>query len=78
MAKVCDKKAILSESLKDIGCEENFIACCRNLMDEKNQEALIQELMSLRKIILNNIHSEEFKLDCLDVLIYKLQKKNLI
>lgn len=71
--KPCD--AALLKNLEDAGCSETTIekvlACCR----EKRYDRQLQILCRYRCQLLEKVHEEQKKLDCLDYLIYSMKKE---
>ena len=52
---------------------EKFMA----LQDSEDEEQQIQLLSGHRKHLLEKLHREEKRIDCLDYLLYQMQKKNI-
>jgi len=75
MAQANDKTAIILQNLKDAGCSDTLIEKCLNLVKEQNQTALLKALTVHRKNLLNKVHQNQKKLDCLDFLIFKVRKR---
>lgn len=66
------------QNLKDSGCGENTIkAFVNNFNDKKFSEGL-KLLEAHRRILLDELHKEQKQIDCLDYLVYKMKKENLI
>lgn len=63
------------QNLKDAGCDTGTIA--RFLSYEKEGKIREQlELLSVhRKQLLDNVHRDEKRIDCLDYLVYQLGKR---
>ena len=59
------------ENLKDAGCDEGMIERCRE-MAEDGQE-MIRLLMPHRRALLDALHTDQAKLDCLDYLLFQLR-----
>ena len=60
------------QNLADAGCLDSFVATYQVL---ENTEEKISSLRRYRRELLGKIHDEQKKLDCLDYLIYTLQKE---
>ena len=62
------------QNLKDAGCNaetiENFMAALR----EGNQAHGLKQLAAYRQTLLDVIHQEQKYIDCLDYLVYQMQK----
>ncbi|MCC8162728.1 MAG: hypothetical protein LIO86_06080 [Lachnospiraceae bacterium] len=63
------------ENLRDIGFGEETISRCVLLKKEGRERELLFLLQSSRRDLLNCIHAEQKKLDCLDYLVNRLNKK---
>ncbi|MCD8363083.1 MAG: hypothetical protein LUC98_09040 [Lachnospiraceae bacterium] len=63
------------ENLRDIGFGEEMISRCVLLKKEGRDRELLSTLQSSRRDLLNCIHAEQKKLDCLDYLVNRLNKK---
>lgn len=74
--KTCD--AALLKNLEDAGCSETIIervlACCGE-SGEKRYDRQLQILCRYRCQLLEKVHEEQKKLDCLDYLIYSMKKE---
>ena len=46
------------------------------LLDHDNEEQQIQFLSGHRKHLLEKLHKDERQIDCLDYLLYQIQKRN--
>ena len=60
--------------LKDAGCEDEFISRIISLIDINQGEELFKLLREWRNHLMDEIHSSQHKLDCLDYLIRKMKK----
>ena len=65
-----DKKT--RENLRDAGCDEALIA---ELDALPSSCARLCRLKTYRRDLLNGIHAEQRKLECLDYLIYQLRRE---
>lgn len=62
------------QNLVDIGLGEEVISRCVLLHQEGRSRELLTALQSSRRDLLAQIHAEQKKLDCLDYLVYTLNK----
>lgn len=69
-----DPRADLIQNLKDAGCCEEMIHDFMDRFDEKDFESQMALLELYRDDLLDNVHSEERKISCLDYLIYQIKK----
>ncbi len=61
------------ENLRDAGCDEAFIAEMDTL---PSPCAKLCRLKAYRRNLLDGIHAEQRKLECLDYLIYQLRRED--
>ncbi len=64
------------ENLVDIGLKEEVISQCVLLQKEGKDKQLLAVLKNSRKDLLNDIHIQQKRLDCLDYLVNLLSKKS--
>ena len=71
--RACDTG--LLQNLEDAGCSnatiEQVLACC----GEREYDRRLQILCRYRCQLLEQVHEEQKKLDCLDYLIYTIKKQ---
>ena len=75
MPEASDTRAILRESLKDAGCDLDTICRCEVLAHEQKKGELMRVLSLHRRALLNAVHENERRIDCLDYLIYQIEKQ---
>ena len=75
MPKASDAKAILRENLKDAGCDLDTIRRCETLAQDEKKGELIRLLSLHRRALLDAVHENERRIDCLDYLIYQIEKQ---
>ena len=76
MPEASDKQAILWENLKDAGCDPDMIRRCEALAQSEKQGELMQILSLHRRTLLDAVHENERRIDCLDYLVYQLEKQS--
>ena len=64
------------QNLKDAGCTDEMVAEFMALQNREDEEQQIQLLSGHRKHLLEKLHREEKRIDCLDYLLYQMQKRN--
>ncbi len=65
------------QNLRDSGCGEDVIkAFVEDLREKKISEGL-RLLEAHRRVLLDELHKEQKRIDCLDYLVYKMRKGNL-
>lgn len=75
MAQASDTWGILYQNLIDAGCDPEMAQQCVLLAKEKNIAALRRLLSHHRTILLDTVHENQKRIDCLDFLIYHLRKE---
>lgn len=78
MAEASDTFGIIYQNLKDAGCDEQTTGKCIELIKKKNYRGLLPILSDYRKSLLNTVRLGQKQIDCLDYLIYKIQKENTL
>lgn len=63
--------------LKDAGCEEAFIMKFISVMDINQSKRALELLREWRNHLMDEIHSNQHKLDCLDYLIRMLSNERV-
>ena len=76
MPEASDKQAILRENLKDAGCDPDMIRNCEILAQSEKQGELMRVLSQHRRALLDAVHENERRIDCLDYLVYQLEKQS--
>lgn len=74
MGNVLVKRTSIVQNLQDAGCDEEFISRYMGLRGEGDEEKQLGMLGEHRKTLLEQIHSGQKQLGCLDYLIYKTKK----
>lgn len=62
------------QTLKDAGCELEFIHNFMELRESGQKKAALLLLKDWRKALLDCIHENQYKLDCLDYLLWKMER----
>ena len=63
------------QNLQDAGCADEMVEEFMALQEYDEEEQQIQLLSGHRKHLLEKLHREEKQIDCLDYLLYQIQKK---
>lgn len=64
------------QNLTDAECPKEMIACFIALQAKENLPEQLAFLDMHRKTLLNRVHQSQYSLDCLDFLIFALQKQS--
>ena len=62
------------ENLRDAGCSRKQIECFLDWQEEERTEDQLSMLSEHRKQLLDNVHREEKRIDCLDYLVYQIER----
>ena len=74
MAEASNTLGIVYQNLKDAGCDEQTTERCMALARSGNCGGLLPILSQHRKRLLGTVRLGQKQLDCLDYLIYQIQK----
>lgn len=72
-----DENAIV-QNLKDAGCGQALITEFMEDFRKKNISKDLKLLQAHRRLLLEKLHKEQKRIDCLDYLVYKMTKENSI
>lgn len=74
MPEISDTKGILRQNLIDAGCNHEIVQRCMDLAQEKKTMEMKRILARHRRTLLDTVHAEQKKIDCLDYLVYRMEK----
>ena len=74
MAVQKTKEAALRQNLADAGCDEKTILQCLALWKKDRITDMLLIFTSHRAVLLEAVHREQDKLDCLDYLIHQTKR----
>ncbi len=77
MAEASDTLGIIYQNLQDAGCDERTTEKCMALVKKGNYSGLLPILFRHRKGLLGTVRLGQKQIDCLDYLIYKIQKETV-
>lgn len=75
MPNAADIDGILLQNLADAGCSPETVCQCMALAQKRDQAELMRVLSLHRRTLLDTLHQSEKRIDCLDYLIYMLEKQ---
>lgn len=78
MAEASDVRAILMQNLMDAGCDSRTVCMCMRLAKEQRREPLLQALAKQKEALLDIVHQNQRRIDCLDFLVYQIERGNMI
>ena len=64
------------QNRKDAGCTDEMVEKFMALRGSDDEEQQIRLLSDHRKHLLEKLHREEKRIDCLDYLLYQMQRRN--
>ena len=74
MAEASDTEGILRQNLIDAGCDLELVQQCMDLAQGERMEEMKRILTRHTQTLLDMIHAEQKKIDCLDYLFYNMEK----
>lgn len=77
MVSYGSKEAVI-QNLKDAGCSQDTIVCCMECLDCGKETELLKQLENHRKGLLQKVHEDEKQIDCLDYLVYQINRCSMI
>lgn len=75
MAEASDIQGIFYQNLIDAGCDRKMGQRCIFLTQRKQTAELLRLLSCHRKALLDAVHLKQKQIDCLDYLVYKIEKE---
>ena len=77
MAEASDTQGILRQNLLDAGCGSDTVQRCMDLVKRRESSELLRLLSRHRRELLDTVHQNEKRIDCLDYLIYQIEKQKI-
>ena len=77
MAEALDTQGILRQNLLDAGCGSDTIQQCMDLVKKRECAKLLRLLSRHKRELLDAVHQNEKRIDCLDYLIYQIEKQKI-
>ena len=77
MAEASDTQGILRQNLLDAGCGLDTVQQCMDLIKKQENAELLRLLSRHRRVLLDTVHQSEKRIDCLDYLIYQIEKRKI-
>ena len=75
MADYNDKYGRVRQNLIDAGCDKSTTESCIACFDQGEMARMLPALAKHRKALLDELHREQKRIDCLDYLVYSIQKE---
>ena len=77
MAEATDTKGMIYQNLKDAGCDDVLTEKCMSFLESGDTRGMVPLLKKYKRSLLSKVRKEQQQIDCLDYLIYKLQKETI-
>lgn len=77
MSEASDTMGILHQNLIDAGCSKDLIETCMELAKANKWKHLLPLLSKQRINLLDSVHDGQKQIDCLDFLVYSINKKHI-
>ena len=77
MSEAPDTIGILHQNLVDAGCSKDLIETCMELAKANKWKRLLPLLAKQRINLLDSVHDGQKQIDCLDFLVYSINKKHI-
>lgn len=74
MAEALDAAEMFRQNLIDAGCSQEVVEQCMKLRKNRNTAQLMRVLAQHRRSLLDTVHTGQKQIDCLDYLIYRIEK----
>jgi len=75
MAESSDIQGILRQNLVDAGCGQEIVERCMDLAQQKRTREMKHILACHRQTLLDTLHADEKRIDCLDYLVFTIDKE---
>ncbi len=77
MSEASDTMGILHQNLIDARCSKDLIETCMEFAKANKWNCLLPLLSSQRIHLLDSVHEGQKQIDCLDFLVYTINKKHI-
>lgn len=72
-----DSNINVIQNLQDAGCKEEIVSLFLNYFNQGKVKDALKILQVYRKSILEDLHSNQRQIDCLDYFIYQIEKTDV-
>ena len=66
----------IRRNLSDAGCSASQIAQFLELEEQRKRQEQYQMLSRQRALLLKELHQDQFRIDCLDYMVFTMQKED--
>ncbi len=77
MGEASDIMGILHQNLIDAGCNEDLTRNCMELAKVNRWDRILSLFSKQRTALLDSVHDGQKQIDCLDFLVYRINKKHI-
>lgn len=77
MAEANDTAGMIYQNLIDAGCDQETTDQCMSIVRKGSYSELLPILSRHRASLLGTVHAGQKQIDCLDYLIYKIDKETV-
>ena len=77
MAEASDTMGILHQNLIDAGCSRELVETCMEFAKADQWNRILSLLAGQRVNLLDSVHDGQKQIDCLDFLVYSINKKHI-
>lgn len=74
MPEFRDDFSRIRQNLLDAGCDQQTTDSCMACYNEGNMAKMLPTLAEHRRALLEELHKEQKRIDCLDYLVYTIQR----
>ena len=71
-----DRVFRIRRNLSDAGCNESQIVQFLELDEKRKRQEQYQLLSRQRALLLEELHQDQYKIDCLDYMVFAMQKED--
>lgn len=75
MAEASDTLGILYQNLLDAGCCEQTVKICMDFAKNGEWNRITAQMADCKKTLLRQVHTSQKQIDCLDFLVYEIEKR---
>lgn len=77
MAEASDRYGVIFQNLADAGCDTETAERCTELILAEKYEQALALIKPQKKRLLDEVHANQKRIDCLDFLAYKIGKSEI-
>lgn len=72
--RLCDSEEAVIQNLRDAGCDDQTVVAFLDYIKNGKELESFWLLKKQRSRLLDMVHEEQRKIDCLDYLVYRMQQ----